>query len=152
MRLSCQKVFIVGFALMMGCHDTTAPMTPSSRLYTLETIKGQPLPTITSAGAGDTITMLWSTITLDPVGNAVEVLHQRQAYLTYPTEETTYVQRFDYRIAGDSITIGSFQRCVDLCASNRVGFLSDSTIALSVGYDPNPSNQTVYIYHLVRAY
>lgn len=121
MRLLCEKVLVLGLALTMGCHDTTAPTTPNSRLYILESIKGQPLPAITSAGAGDTITMLWSTITLDPVGNAVEVAHQRHAYLTFPAEEATYAQRYEYKITGDSITVGSFQRCVDLCPSNRVG-------------------------------
>jgi hypothetical protein len=152
MRLLCEKVFVVGLALTMGCHDTTAPPAPNSRLYILESIRGQPLPTIASAGAGDTVTMLWSTITLDPVGNAVEVVHRRQAYLTFPAEETTYAQRYEYRITGDSITVGSFQRCVDLCASNRVGLLSDSTIALTVGYNPYPLNPTIYLYRLVKTY
>jgi len=152
MRQLCLKVFVLALPLMIGCHDTTAPTTPNSRLYILESIKGQPLPAITSAGAGDTVTMLWSTITLDPIGNAVEVVHQRQAYLAFPAEETTYAQRYEYKITGDSITVGSFQRCVDLCPSNRVGLLSDSTVALTFGYSPYPLNPTIYLYRLVKAY
>jgi hypothetical protein len=152
MRLSCLKALLPVVALTTACHEATAPPQAISRLYILESIDGRPLPTITSAGAGDTTTMLWATFTLDPVGNAVEVDHRRHVYLTNPAEETTFAAHYEYRTTGDSVTVGSFMPCPDLCPSNRVGILSDSMLALTVGYNPYPINPTVYLYRLIKSY
>jgi hypothetical protein len=98
------------------------------------------------------MTMLWSTLSLDTVGKAEEIDHWRHVYLAYPAEDNTYAARYEYKTSGDSITIGSFTPCRDICASNRIGLLSDSTIALTVSYNPYPTNPIVWLYRLVQSY
>jgi hypothetical protein len=147
MRLSGQKAFVLALALTMGCHDATAPATPRTRLYVLESVNGRPVPV--NLGGSDSV--LWATLALDPAGNAITVDHIKSVFQNN-SSESTYSLRFEYRIRGDSIEIGSFQPCPDICAGNRVGVISDSTVVLTVGYNSYPTNPIIYLYRLIQSY
>lgn len=73
-------------------------------------------------------------------------------YLTYPANEATYTAHYEYMITGDSITVGSFKPCPPnaLCARNRVGKLSDSTLTLS--YGGSPPGDPILNYRLAQIY
>jgi hypothetical protein len=139
----------------LGCSDAVNPPRATiSRLFALQSVDGRPLPTIISAGAGDTTQVLWSTVTLDSTGQAVTVYHLSHAYLQYGSEENTYTLRQQYRLKGDSIEIGGFGGCPPgaMCASNRHGRITDSTLAIAEFYNPYPTNPIIYIYRRVEAY
>ena len=149
MRLSCQRVLLLGLGLTIGCHDSTAPATPSSQLYVLESVNGQPVP----VNLGGSTTIVWATLTLDVVGNATTVDHSRSVFQGDSSENTVALRR-QYRVRGDSIEIGSFTPCplgVD-CIGNSLGALSDSSIALTVGYNGFPTNPIIYLYRLVPTF
>ena len=149
MRLSCRKVLILGLGLTIGCHDSTAPATPSSRLYVLESVNGQQVPVNT----GGSTSILWATLTLDAVGNATTVDHRQTVFQGASTENTVAVRR-QYRIRGDTIEIGSFSPCPPNadCISNTLGVLADSSIALTVGYNSFPTNPIIYLYRLIPTF
>jgi hypothetical protein len=149
MRLLCLTVFVLGLGLTMGCHDSTAPATPSPQLYVLESVNGQPVP----ANVDGSTNIVWATLTLDVVGNATTVDH-RQSVFQGNSSETTIAVRRQYRISGESIEIGSFTPCplgAD-CIGNTFGVLSDSSIALTVGYISFPANPIIYLYRLVPTF
>ena len=153
MRLSRERVLLLLLASTISCQDSTATAPPRvvvSRLYLLAGISGQPLPTAWNPGAGDTSTVLWGTLALDTLGNALTVEHVRNIYLAYPPEETTYSAEFKYRITGDSISVGSFGSCPPAaqCAGNRIGMISDSSLTLTFGNPTAP----VYQYHLQQSF
>jgi hypothetical protein len=155
MRLSCHNSCLILLCATFGCRD---PIEPSpklvSRLFGLQSVDDRSLPTIISAGAGDTTQVLWSTVTLDSTGKAVTVHHLSHAYLQYGSEENTYTLRQQYRLKGDSIEIGSFQPCPAgaMCVGNLHGELTDSTLAIAEWYNPYPTNPIIYRYRLVQAY
>jgi hypothetical protein len=149
MRLSCKRVLVLALGLTMGCHDSTAPAAPSSQLYVLQSVNGQPVP----VNPGGSTTVVWATLTLDVVGNALTVDHIRSAFQNDSSESTIAFRR-QYRIRGDSIEIGSFTPCppgAD-CVGNSMGVLSDSSIALTVGYNSFPTNPIIYLYRLVPSF
>ena len=152
MYLSRQKSCLISLLVLAACSDGTAPPQASTRLYVLESINGNPLPTITSAGAGDTVTVLWATLTLGSAGDAVTVDHVRHAYLAYPPQEQTFGSRYQYRVTGDSITVGFFGQCWDLCISNRVGAISESSVSLIDSYNPYPVPSIIRLYSLINTY
>jgi len=152
MYLSRQKSWLISLLVLAACSDGTAPPQASNRLYVLESINGNPLPTITSAGAGDTVTVLWATLTLGPAGDAVTVDHLRHAYLAYPPEEQTFASQYEYRITGDSITVGFFGQCLDICISNRVGAITESSGSLIDSYNPYPTPSIIRLYRLIHTY
>lgn len=143
---------LVVFAL--ACHDTVEPTPTVSRLYTLETVDGQPLPATISAGAGETTQVVWSTLTLESSGQAVTVHHLSGVWLQNPPEESTVVRRQEYRITGDSIEIGSFHPCPPgaECVGNNLGQIGDSTVAIAEFYRVYPTDPVVYRYRLVQIY
>jgi hypothetical protein len=149
MRLSGQKAFVLALALTTGCHDTTAPPTPSARLYVLESVNGQPVP----VNLGGSTSVLWATLTLDVAGKAITVDHVKSVFQGNASE-STYSLRREYRIRGDSIEIGSFTPCPPgaLCVANQLGVVADSTVALTVGYNPYPTNPIIYLYRLIQSY
>jgi len=149
MRLSGQKAFVLVLALTMGCHDTTAPPAQSARVYVLESVNGQPVPVF----LGGSTTVVWATLTLDVAGNAITVDHNRSVFQN-TSSENTYSVRREYRVRGDSIEIGAFKPCPPgaLCIANTLGVIADSTVALTIGYNPYPTNPIVYLYRLVQSY
>jgi hypothetical protein len=149
MRLSCQKWFFVALALTTGCHDTIAPPAPRSRLYVLESVNGQPVP----ASLGGSTSVLWATLTLDVAGTAIRVDHIKSVFQNN-SSENTYTTRAEYRVRGDSIEIGFFKPCPPgvLCIGNTLGMIADSSVALTVGYNPYPTNPTTYLYRLIQSY
>jgi hypothetical protein len=149
MRLVSQKVLVLGLGLTIGCHDSTAPATPSSQLYVLESVNGQSVP----VNLGGSTTIVWATLTLDVVGNATTVDHNRSVFQGDSSENTVSLRR-QYRVRGDSIEIGSFTPCppgAD-CIGNTLGVLADSSIALTVGYISFPSNPIIYLYRLIPTF
>ncbi len=115
----------------------------------LESVNGQSLP----AGIGGSNSVLWATLTLDAAGNAVNVDHIKSVFQNNASENT-YSLRREYRIRGDSIEIGSFKPCppgAD-CIGNQLGVVADSTVALTVSYNPYPTNPIVYLYRLIQSY
>ena len=134
----------------LGCESTTAPVANQTRLYVLADIDGQAIPATTGSQVGDTTTVLWGTVTLDANGRAVVTQHYRYVWRNYPPDTSTLVLVEKYMAAHDSITVGSFARCPDLCAPNMVGQLSDSTLTLT--YDVLPRSDAVYRYRLSTTY
>ena len=155
MRLLCRLSFVGTLVAAIACYDGTSPSTlPAYRYFVLESVDQRAIPTIISAGAGDTTQVLWSTVTLDSAGRAVTINHLSHVYLQYPSEESTLVWQQAYRMKGDSIEIGSFKPCPGtvMCAGNLHGKLVDSTLTIAESYNPYPTNPIIYTYHLVQAY
>lgn len=150
MNLICPTL-LVAVASVLACHESTAPQS-ETRIYVLQSINGNPLPVVTGAGAGDTLTALWATLTLEPNGNATTIDHYRHVYLAYPAEEKTLAVRLQYRVSRDSITVGWFGQCVDICAWNRVGSITDSSVSLIESYNPYPTPSEVRLYRLIQSY
>lgn len=152
MPLSCEKALLLLLVSALACHGSTTEPTVS-RLYVLESVNGQPLPAILSAGQSDTTKVLWATVTLDASGTAVITEHRLRVSPTKPIDEVTYTSRYDYRIAGDSITVGSFQTCPCClpCAFplQQVGQVTAATLTLT--FQTNPSAPT-YFYRLAQTY
>lgn len=149
MPLSCQKLLVLGLGLTIGCHDSTAPVTPASKLYVLQSVNGQPVP----ANTGGSTSIVWATLTLDAAGNATTVDH-RQTIFQGTSSENTIAIRHQYRIRGDSIEIGFFTPCppgAD-CISNTFGVVADSSIALTVSYIIYPTQPIIYFYRLVPTF
>jgi hypothetical protein len=123
---------LVGVAAlsMASCTEATSPPPPSARVYALEAIDDHPLPAATWASATDTSMVVWETLTLDDAGRAVTVSHQRYVSQGRPAQEWTVSRVAAYRVQGDSIEVGWFHACVDLCPPNAVGQVADSTLTL----------------------
>lgn len=151
MNLTCSTALLALAVCTLACHESTAPH-GTTRVYVLDNINGNPPPAITSAGAGDTLTVLWATLTLGPDGNAVTIDRFRHAYLAYPPQESTRSWRYQYRVAGDSITVGYFGKCPDICISNQVGVIADSSVSLIESYNPYPVPSVIRRYHLINTY
>ena len=141
-----RKTFSSAQRAEQDVRERQANWNSTSRLYVLESINGQHVPAIQSAGAGDTLWVVWSTITLGADGKADIVDHVKHAHLNYGAEENTYLRNQPYRISGDSLTIGSYQGCPDICASPVVGLLADSTLTIS------PPSAAVQLYRLTQTY
>jgi hypothetical protein len=145
------SVWLLALALViLGCESATAPVPNQRRLYVLADVDGQPLPAVMGSQVGDTDTVLWATVTLDAAGHAVLMKRYRHAYLAYPPDTSTSVSEMNYLAAGDSITVGFFGPCMDLCAPNLVGQLTDSVLTLT--YDVTPRFDPLYRYQLSATY
>ncbi len=150
-RTAKVSVWLLAMALViLGCESATAPVPNQRRLYVLTDVDGQPLPAVMGSQVGDTNTILWATVTLDATGHAVLMKRYGHAYLAYPPDTSTSVSELKYLAAGDSITIGFFGPCIDLCAPNLVGQLADSVLTLT--YDVTPRFDPLYRYRLSATY
>ena len=147
MRLSCRRAVFpaAAAALVLACHDSTAPL--PSEFYFLSTINGQPVPTVISAGYGDTTTVLWASFVLDGAGKAVTSTHYREVYLTNPPQESDFTLHWSYRVIGDSVAFYPVTLCPvnALCVGPPVGKLVDGALVI---HDPY-SGASVYLYRRV---
>lgn len=138
MHLSCQKAFILVVALTTACNESTAP--PISGAYVLESIDGQSLPANIQAGGGDTITVFWSTLSLDAAGNAELVEHIRYVHPNSPPGEGTYTTGYVYRVTGNrvighNVAFDYSPPCPPnaLCVEPPVGKIVGNTLTLFYG-------------------
>ena len=110
MRLSCKEAFLFTAAMTLACDDPTdhyhqkqsQSRTYSSWRSTVGLYQRSSLPV-------KLIRRLCSaTLTLDGAGNAVRTERWRYVYQPNRTDEGTFVAHYQYRIIGDSITVGIF--------------------------------------------
>ena len=148
MRLSCQKAFIL-VASTIACSQTAAP--PTSGSYVLESINDQPPPANIQAEAGDTITVLSSSLTLDGLGRAQLSEHIRYVHPNSPAGDVTYTQGYSYRLTGSrvigqSIIFDYSPPCPPnaLCAAPPEGRFSGFKLILTYGSTPGSRPPSVY--------
>ena len=150
MRLTCRLVAVTSTAAILACSDATSPPRPAvtQKYYVLVSIDGNPVPANLSAGPADTLTVLDGALLLQTSDSAKEINHERDVAPGYPTSVFTDTLRRSYRIQGDSIEVGFFEGCRDLCIPNEVGRYDDSTLTLARDYSPG-STGPEYLYRLV---
>jgi hypothetical protein len=147
MQLSRLTVVLLVSIAVSGCHDSTAPILQT---YALTEIDGHPLP-VTFRGIDAGSTVLSGTLYLTGDGRALRVNYYRDYSANNGmTFDRTERLNDDYRIANDSITVGSFGTCASSCRVNEVGSLSDSGLTLTI--DILPRTRPVYTYRLVKAF
>lgn len=131
-----------------ACQDSTAPRSTPA-IYVLDSIGGHALPAVVSAYSGDTAIVLWAVLMLDGAGHVRRVEQERYIYQGNQPTDTTVTALLDYRVAGDSITVGYFGGCRDACPPNEVGAYSD--LELTLTFDTRPRTAPVYHYHHAAA-
>lgn len=143
-RLTAVILVVAGIS---GCRDSTAP---AIRTYNLIEIDGQPLP-VTFMGVDAGSTIISGTLYLNDAGRALRVDHYRDYSANFGgmTSERTEKLHDDYRIANDSIIVGSFGPCTTRCV-NEVGAFSESGLTLT--FDVLPRDRPVYRYRLVKPF
>ncbi|HEX9129213.1 MAG TPA: hypothetical protein VF850_08635 [Gemmatimonadaceae bacterium] len=146
MRLSSLTAVLVVSVAVSACHDSTGPIL---RTYVLTAIDGQPLP-VTFMGIDAGSTVLSGMLYLDNAGHVLRVNHYRDYSANFggSTSERSETLHDDYRVANDSITVGSFGTCTSSCHVNEVGVFSDSVLTLT--NDLLPRTRPVYTYHAVK--
>ena len=149
MRLSCKTCLVLVAALTTACHETTAP--PPAGSYILESINGQPVPANIQAEGGDTLTVIFSSLTLDALGTAHLSEHIRYVHPNSPPGEVTYTTSYSYRItsnviAGQNIVFDYSPPCPPnaLCAAPPTGMISGSGLILFYGETPQSRPPGVY--------
>jgi hypothetical protein len=146
MHLSRLTAVLLVSVAVSACHDSTAPIL---RTYSLTEIDGKPLP-ITFMGIDVGSTVLSGTLYLDDAGHALRLNHYRDYSANFggSTSERSEQLHDDYRVANDSITVGSFGTCTSSCHVNEVGVFSDSVLTLTI--DLLPRTRPVYTYRAVK--
>jgi hypothetical protein len=141
MRLSCQKVSLVAFALIIACNDPAGPTAVSAH-FALQSINGRPLPTYLAATPGPTATILSSSLTLDNTGKAVIVEHRDDMWIG----ERTYTSTTTYTLRGSRLEIDG-QACLAYpeCIGDRVGSILNDRLYLTI--NPETDFPIVYEYH-----
>jgi hypothetical protein len=82
MRVLAMIAVVGAMVGAIACNDVTPPSTlPAYRLFVSRSVDHNVVPTIISAGLGDTTHMVWSTVSLDLAGRAVTVRHLSSTYL-----------------------------------------------------------------------
>lgn len=146
MHLSRLTVVLVVSVAVSACHDSTAPIL---RTYALTEIDGHQLPFV-FLGVDGSSTVLSSTLYLDVDGHILRINHYRDYSANFggSTSERSEKLHDDYRVANDSITVGSFGTCTSSCHVNEVGVFSDSVLTLTI--DLLPRTRPVYTYRAVK--
>jgi hypothetical protein len=149
MRLPRQKAFFLVVASTMACSQTAAP--PTSGSYVLESINGQPVPANIQAEAGDTITVLSSSLTLDGFGRAQLSEHIRYVHPNSPPGEQNYTTGYSYsikgsRIVGQIIVFDYSPPCPPnaLCVAPPQGRFSGFKLILTYGTTPGSRPPSIY--------
>jgi hypothetical protein len=143
-RLTQSALLLSCTLLLAGC-DATAPRLGSARLYQLTSVDNVALPVVINATNGDTTSLLSTTLTLDDAHHALTVSQYHYNYATAPDTTVTVAFRSAWRQHGDSIAIGYFGRCVDLCPLNETGTVIGPAITLT-------SSGLAYRYQLAAVY
>ncbi len=145
MQLSRLAAMLFVSVAASACADSTGAI---GRTYTLTEIDGHPLP-VTFMGVDVGSTVLSGSLFLYDAGGAVRVDRYRDYSAnngqTYNRTETLHDE---YRIANDSITVGSFGTCTSSCRLNEVGAFSEAGLTLTT--DISPRTSPVYTYRLVK--
>ena len=133
MRITTQIALPVLLLALFACGDgTTSPLLRVQRSYVLESVDDLPLPA-TFESDDVTLTALSGFLTLDSIGSTTWVTNVHQSPDNFGDGNFVTSIPGEYRFRGDSIEIGYFGRCRDLCIENRLGVTTDSTLSL---YDP----------------
>ncbi len=150
MHLRLRFAFLAACAALLACSDalrfpgTTAR---TQRVYVLESVDGHPVPTVVYSGPIETYTAIDGELLLQTLDSAKEIRHARDSLPQYGTTVYLDTLQRSYIIYGDSIAVGFFGECRDICAPNRIGRYDDSTLTLTDQIYP-PTN-AVYQYRLV---
>jgi hypothetical protein len=149
--LSCKKAFLFAGALTMACYESTAPPPFAANVYLLESIDGRPLPASIVAEPGDTISIIWSTLSLTGAGNAVLVERLRIVHPNTPPTQLTQTNTYVYHVTGhsilgDDLTFDYSPPCPinALCAAPPSGKLLGTTLVLSYGDLPGARPPSFY--------
>ena len=150
MRLTCRLVALTSAAAILACSDATSPPRPAvtQKYYVLESIDGNRVPVILGSGPAETLTVLAGALLLQSSDSSKEIKRGRDAVTGYPTYDFSDTLHSSYRIHGDSIEVGFFGACRDICYPNRAGRYDDSTITLALQFSPGAIGP-VYLYRLV---
>jgi hypothetical protein len=98
-------------------------------------------------GIDASTTVLAGKLFLNGSGKAVRTDQDRNYSANNgQTHEWSSKQYLDYRIASDSISVGTFDSCSGECAASDVGAFSDSVLTLTINV--NPRTSPVYTYRL----
>jgi len=146
MRLSRWTMIFVVLALPIACRDATGPERVSA-FFALQSVDGQPLPTVLFSDLTRTRTVVSSNLVLDTQGHAMITESDRedaQGIVTEPTLTLT----LEYRLIGDHIEIGTFTQCSPnaLCPRQATGTISNGILTLN---DPVQAMGKVYVYRIV---
>ena len=130
--------------IAFGCSDGTAPP-PSLAQYRLESINSQQVPTTVHARDGYTVTVIWSTLTLDITGRSELVERVRYTFPDTRTAEETQTRRYSYQITGDDVSFDHYPPCPPnaLCVAPPSGRFVGSTLILTYSGD-NFSRSDLY--------
>lgn len=140
MRLLSPKALLIGTAFTIGCHESTAPPSSVAGYYLLQSVNNRGLPADIQAGDGDTITVFWSTVSLDGAGKAVLTEHLRFVHPNTPASEGDFTTRYVYHVTGDdlighTLAFDYSPPCPAnaLCVEPPVGMVTGSSLTLSYG-------------------
>jgi hypothetical protein len=143
------NLLVMALAMAACSNESTRPGPRVTQNYVLESLDGRSLPTIFESD-DVTLTALSGTLALDSTGSSTSITHVNQVPDNFGPNEYDTVARGEYRFRGDSIEIGSFSKCQDLCVPNRLGVVSDSSLTLEyftfMGTGPH-----IFLYRLVAA-
>jgi hypothetical protein len=133
----CASTLMLGLALVtMSCSDSTAPKRYSPS-YALTSVNGQSVPAeMVSIPGTLSITDVSGTLSLNPDGSAVVLTHIHRVDASTGTLDYDQVDSVDYRIHGDSIEVGIFGPCPNICVPNLEGTVTPSTVTLTPKQTP----------------
>jgi hypothetical protein len=144
----CRLVALLASALLLACSDATSPPRPATtqKLYALVSVDGQAVPTVIDSGAVGWLNVLGGSLALQTGDSAKEMFHQLDVSVQFGTQDESMIRPGSYVISADSIEVGFFGPCRDICVPNRIGRYEDTLITLA--YDIRPHG-AVYLYRLV---
>jgi hypothetical protein len=130
MRLFRATALVVLMLAAVSCDSSPLrPLLHTRRSYALVGFDGESLP-VTFESGPSAFTILSGTLVLDSTGIATNVTHARATPSNFGPPEFDTSKPGEFRIQGDSIEIGYFTSCPDLCIPNRYGVISDSSVTL----------------------
>jgi hypothetical protein len=136
-RALCTSVLMLGLvSFTTSCSDATAPRSYSPS-YALTSVNGQSVPAeVVSIPGVLSITDVSGTLSLNPDSSAVVLTHIHRVDASTGTLDYDQVDSVDYRIHGDSIEVGIFGPCPNICVPNLEGTVTPSTVTLTPKQTP----------------
>lgn len=148
MRLPGSTALLAASFALAACGDAMSPpKVVTKRVYALEKVSGRPVPAVVDSGPIEIYSVLDGTLTLESNDSSISQLHAITSSPQYGEYETNVTTRGEYKIVGDSIQVGFFGACRDICAPNRIGAYGDSTLTLT--NEIRIPSAPVYLYRLV---